>query len=194
MDSGGPLTTGEVAGLCHVSQVTVFRWIKRGLLSAYCTPGGHYRIQCAHLVEFLERQNMPVPETLDGKSHAGKRVLLVDDDPAVLETLKRVLSTRNGLVLEEAAGGLEACLKIGAGKPDLVVLNHAMPEHDGFEVVREVRSNPETRACKILMLSGYGSEENRERALALGANAFLEKPIEGPELLTSVNSLLGEDA
>ena len=59
-----PLTTGEAAKYCHVSQATIVNWIKLGKLSAYSTPGGHYRILLTDFLLFLERHGMPVDPRL----------------------------------------------------------------------------------------------------------------------------------
>jgi excisionase family DNA binding protein len=190
MDLNGPLTTGDVASFCHVSHVTVFRWIKRGFLKAYSTPGGHYRIRTDDLVKFLDRQGMPVPEELMTGPSNGRSVLLVDDDPGVLEILKRILKSVDGLDLDVAQGGYEACIKIGAKKPDLIIVDLFMPGFDGFSVIREIRANPETAAAKILVLSGFGTDQNRAKALEFGADLFMEKPVRGPDLLESVRNLL----
>jgi excisionase family DNA binding protein len=190
MEKGGPLTTGDVASYCHVSHVTVFRWIKRGILKAYSTPGGHYRIRCDDLVDFLEHQGMPVSPELQDNGSSTRSVLLVDDDPQVLEVLGRILSTEGSLALDTASGGYEACIKIGAGKPDLIVVDLFMPGFDGFSVIREVRANPDTSDCKILVLSGFGSEENRTRALEFGADHFLDKPVDAAALVECVKGLL----
>jgi excisionase family DNA binding protein len=190
MDTNGPLTTGDVASLCHVSHVTVFRWIKKGLLKAYSTPGGHYRVRCPDLVEFLKDQEMPVPDDLGGNGALTRSVLLVDDDPQVLEILERILSEEDGLALDVANGGYEACIKIGSRKPELIIVDLLMPGFDGFSVIREVRANPETADARILVLSGFGTEENRTKAMDLGADEFLEKPINGTSLLDRVRALL----
>jgi len=190
MEHNGPLTTGDVASFCHVSHVTVFRWIKKGFLNAYSTPGGHYRVRADDLVKFLDRQGMPVPEDLKGNGPLGRSVLLVDDDPDVLDILKKILSTEDGLDLDVAQGGYEACIKIGAKKPDLIIVDLFMPGFDGFSVIREIRANPDTAGAKILVLSGFGTESNRAQALEFGADQFLEKPVQAPVLLESVRNLL----
>jgi excisionase family DNA binding protein len=191
MEKGGPLTTGDVASYCHVSHVTVFRWIKRGILKAYSTPGGHYRVSCHDLVEFLEKQGMPVSPELQQADPTKRSVLLVDDDPNVLDILRRILEKDNGLDLAVASGGYEACIKIGAKKPDLIIVDLVMPDFDGFSVIREVRANPETNGSKILALSGFGTEENRTKALEFGADQFVEKPVEAGVLVEVVKNLLG---
>ncbi len=189
MASDEPLTTGDVAGLCHVSHVTVFRWIKRGLLRAYSTPGGHYRVQKPDFLEFLREQRMPVPETIVNTKW---RILVVDDDRTVLEMLSRALSSSpSRYSVDLALNGYEACIKIGDKKPDLIILDLIMPGLDGFEVMKVVRSNPETANCRILVLSGFMSEENMKKAMNHGADMFLNKPVAMDVLMGTIGELIG---
>jgi excisionase family DNA binding protein len=60
-----PLTTGQAAGYCNVSQATIINWIKKGSLKAYTTPGGHHRIPLPDFVAFLERYSIPVDPILE---------------------------------------------------------------------------------------------------------------------------------
>jgi len=190
MASDEPLTTGEIAGLCHVSHVTVFRWIKRSILSAYSTPGGHYRVTRENFLSFLKYQGMPVPESMQEAS--GHRVLVVDDDSDILDVVTRALNNRNGAYKVECAhSGYEACIKIGDMKPNLIILDLIMPGVDGFEVMKVVRGHPETASCRILVLSGYTSDENVRRAKDNGADVFLNKPVEVDVLMGKIGELLG---
>jgi len=65
------LTTGDVARYCHVTPSTVSRWIKKGYLRAYATPGGHYRILLGEFRAFLERNSMPINEAFFSEVHEG---------------------------------------------------------------------------------------------------------------------------
>jgi excisionase family DNA binding protein len=189
MASDEPLTTGDVAGLCHVSHVTVFRWIKRGLLKAYSTPGGHYRIHRENFLRFLEEQEMPVPESF--RNSGPCNVLVVDDDKAVLDVVHRALTLSEAKYrVDRASSGYEACIKIGDKKPHLIILDLIMPGVDGFEVMKVVRSNPETSNCRILVLSGFSSQENIRKAKKNGADMFLNKPIDVEVLLGKIGELL----
>ncbi|MHC5019765.1 MAG: response regulator [Planctomycetota bacterium] len=188
----GPLTTGEIAAKCHVSSVTVFRWIKTGLLKAYSTPGGHYRVERKEFLAFLRRQGMPVPpDMLEEEPRGTFRILIVDDEPAVLDLVKRALDGDGPYEIETAQGGYEACIKIGARRPDLVILDIVMPGVNGFEVCREIKQNPETSNCRILVLTGYPDESNIKRILEYGADRWLRKPLEIGDLREEVASLLG---
>lgn len=184
-----PLTTGEIASLCHVSHVTVFRWIKRGILPAYTTPGGHYRVPGRDFLLFLEEQGMPVPASM--RTASVTNILVVDDDSTVLDTVSRALNHGNqAFHVERARNGYEACIKIGDMKPHLIILDLIMPGVDGFEVMKVVRSHPEMSHCRILVLSGYASDDNLRRARENGADEFLHKPVEMDVLLGKINEML----
>ncbi len=188
MASDEPLTTGEIADLCHVSHVTVFRWIKRGLLKAYSTPGGHYRVQKPQFLSFLKEQEMPVPANLGNSQSC---ILIVDDDKAILDIVSRaVLESFSDCRVDMALNGYEACIKIGDRKPDLIILDLIMPGMDGFEVLKTVRSNPETSGCRILVLSGYMNEESMRKAMDNGADMFLNKPVDLEALVGTIGELL----
>jgi excisionase family DNA binding protein len=187
-----PLTTGEIAAKCHVSSVTVFRWIKTALLKAYSTPGGHYRVERKEFLAFLRRQGMPLPpDLLEDEPRGRYRLLVVDDEPSVLDLVSRALDGDGPYEIETASGGYEACIKVGVRKPDLVILDIVMPGVNGFEVCREIKQNAETAGCRVLVLTGYPDEANIKRILEYGADRWLRKPLDIGDLREEVASLLG---
>lgn len=185
------LTTGEIADYCQVSRVTVFQWIKKHQIPAFSTPGGHYRVKLSDFRRFLEEYHMPVDLTFFDQYK--ERILVVDDDPQVVEFITRALNGERAQhrVVETAADGFEAGLKIASFDPHLVVLDLMMPGLDGFKVCEQVKSDPETQHIKVLIVTGFGSEENIERAIQLGADAYLLKPLSVDQLQERVNELLG---
>ena len=84
---------------------------------------------------------------------------------------------------------VEAGLKIASFKPQLVVLDLMMPGLNGFKVCEQVKSDPETQDIKVLVVTGYASEENISRALELGADGYLVKPLDTEELQDRVREL-----
>ena len=118
-------------------------------------------------------------------------VLVADDDPRVGEVVERFLSAAEFQV-ELVSDGLEAMERVSSLKPDLLVLDLAMPRMDGYEVLRQLRSDPATRDLPVLVLSGW-EEARAERALTLGANEFLTKPFSGKVLADVVKRLLNMD-
>jgi excisionase family DNA binding protein len=184
-DRGLYLTTGRVARACGVSLVTVKKWIRQGKLGAFQTPGGHYRVTEGEFRRFSRAYGFG-EEPVEGP-----RVLVVDDDPALAETLVEALrGLRASPKLEVALDGYEGLLKVGTFRPHLLVLDLRMPGTDGFEVCRRIRSDPATRATRILAITAYPEDDARERALGCGADAFLQKPFPLKQLKTQVRRLL----
>ena len=185
-----PLTTGEVARYCHVTHAGVLKWIKNGKLKAYSTPGGHYRILRGDFKDFLLRYNMPIDETIFSDSR--KKILVVDDEPTIVDVIVQTLKKDNATYDFASAGdGYEAGLLVATFKPDLIILDIIMPKLDGFAVCHQIKSNPETKGIKILGITGFPEEGNIERMLASGADHCLAKPLKLEELKFHVKRLLG---
>jgi len=118
------------------------------------------------------------------------RVLLVDDHPLVRAGIRRVLETRAGLtVVGEAPNGLEALRLIEASRPDVVVLDLAMPELDGLELLQRLRDR--SGSLRILVLTMHAQREYIRRAIQAGADGYLLKESAVQELLAAIESVLG---
>ncbi|WOC11534.1 response regulator transcription factor [Gordonia sp. MP11Mi] len=115
------------------------------------------------------------------------RILVVDDDRAVRESLRRSL-TFNGYTVDTAGDGLEALEKVIAARPDLLVLDVMMPRLDGLEVCRRLRSAGDD--LPILVLTARDSVSERVSGLDAGADDYLPKPFALEELLARLRSLL----
>src|SRR5438105_3853652 len=133
----------EVGSLLQANPSTVIRWIDSGQLRAYRTPGGHRRVRERDLVAFLRQFDMPIPAELGATFQP--RFLVVDDDPKFLKAIKRgVGKLFPGSEIDTSSNGIEALLKIGTSKPDVMVLDIYMPDLDGVEVCKKIKANPET--------------------------------------------------
>lgn len=189
--ASAPLKVGEAARHCRVSRFTVLKWVRDGKLRAFTTPGGHHRIERSDLIRFLEEYGFPIPEGLTRASL--HRVLLVDDEVAVTDFLRRALTADGEAKYDIIAtqSGYEACILVGEKTPDLVVLDLKMPGIDGIEVCRRIRSNPASSTTRIIAVTGYPSEENVEAILNAGAQVCLPKPLDLPRFLETVHHILG---
>ena len=118
-----------------------------------------------------------------------KRVLVVDDEPNIVMSL-RYLMEREGFEVEVAPDGSTA-LEILAQRPaDLVLLDVMLPDLDGYEVCQRIRTNPAWQGTRIIMLTAKGREIERDKGLALGADAYVTKPFSTRELVAQVKQML----
>jgi two-component system response regulator MprA len=115
------------------------------------------------------------------------RILVVDDDRAVRQSLRRSL-TFNGYEVDLAADGVEALERVAECPPQLVVLDVMMPRMSGLETCRALRAGGLT--APILMLTARDSASDRANGLAAGANDYLPKPFSLADLLGHIRALL----
>lgn len=118
------------------------------------------------------------------------RVLVVDDDPGIIQVVRFALD-KGGFRVASAADGLEAIARIESWRPDLVVLDINMPEIDGLEVCRRVRR---TSSLPIVFLSSSDEEVDRILGLELGGDDYVTKPFSPRELVARVRAVLRRSA
>ena len=106
----------------------------------------------------------------------GKRVLVADDNPAGRELVRESLAEHVSSIIE-AADGQEALEKIRETQPDLVLLDIQMPGMDGYAVLREIRSDPTLEGLRVVALTAFAMQGDRERALEAGFDDYLSKPV-----------------
>ncbi len=167
--------------LLQINPSSVVKWVNEGLLPAYRTPGGHRRIRRADLVSFLRGNGMFIPPELGG---GVTRVLMVDDDVRLLSAFARAMRAHaDRIELEVVQSGIEALVKVGAAKPDVLIIDIHMPEVDGFEVCRRLKEKPETEHIDVLMMTGKPKSGLEEHAREVGARALLIKPLLASQLV-----------
>ena len=120
-----------------------------------------------------------------------KRVLVADDNPVSRELIREILENDDCEVIE-AGDGREALEKVREHRPDLALLDIQMPVMDGNAVVRELRADPQLSKLPVVALTAYAMQGDRERALALGFNSYITKPIDIPAFRAEVAALLGK--
>jgi excisionase family DNA binding protein len=181
MDSEAVLSVNKASQYCKVSPQTIVNWINIGMLKAYRTAGGHRRIVKADLDEFLERYNMPAfgsSSFTSGKERTGARkILVVDDDPVIVETITAALEEDpHKYEVLSAADGFEAGIQVSRFNPDLVILDLRMPNINGYEVCRALKKSSYTNHVKIIILSAFLDDESTLKLLKSGADLCLSKP------------------
>jgi len=121
--------------------------------------------------------------------NANSRILVVDDQPANVKLLEQLL-TLSGYEVSTAISGAEALAKVVADRPDLVLLDVLMPGMSGYDVCRAIRSDPATELLPVVMVTALDPTEERLKGIEAGADDFLSKPINQPEILARLRSLL----
>ena len=116
------------------------------------------------------------------------RILIVEDESNILEALSYILS-REGWDVRGHGKGSSALEEVARVVPDILVLDVMLPGRSGFDILRDLRSRPDTAQLPVLMLTAKGQAKDRDHAIALGANAFLTKPFANAELLEVIGSM-----
>ena len=168
-------TTGEVAQICKVSQQTVIRCFDSGRLQGFRVPGSRFRrIPRDSLVAFMKSNQIPLDKLETGR----KRVLVVDDDEAVVEMFTEQL-TRQGLFdVKTARTGYDAGILTEQFRPDVLLLDFKLPDINGNIVCRTIRGNPNYEHMHIMVISGVADPDEVEELLAAGADEFIRKPFD----------------
>lgn len=115
-------------------------------------------------------------------------ILVVDDEPVNVELLEAYLHSEHEVIT--AFNGFEAIEKAQAKKPDLILLDIMMPDINGFEVCKILKSSKDTEHIPIIMVTALSNRDDRARAIEVGTDDFLSKPVDRLSLKTRVSSLL----
>jgi excisionase family DNA binding protein len=177
-------TTHEVSRLLQVNPRSVINWIKQNLLPSYRTPGGHRRIRREDFLVFVRKHDMPTPAALIQDKFA---VLIVDDDQTIVELIRTFLLGQGSYEVHSAADGISGLIEVGRIKPDLLILNLAIPGVDGIDVCRRIKSDS---ANKTTIIAVSDSSKYEKPSLQSGADAFLLKPFDLEKLHTETKRLL----
>jgi len=127
---------------------------------------------------------------MGGVPDMGKRVLLIEDEPNIIQAISFILS-RYGWRVDTHADGATAVAEVARRAPDVVILDVMLPNRSGFDVLQDLRANPDTEALPVLMLTARGQKRDRELAERYGASEFMTKPFSNAEVLDTVRALSG---
>ncbi len=123
----------------------------------------------------------------------GIRALVVDDSLQLRRSVMFALQKLEGCTCVEAADGAEGLRKLQEGDFDIVLTDINMPVLDGLKLVAHIRSDPARARLPIVMITTESAEADRNRALKLGANAYLVKPVQAQVVLDTVKRLLARE-
>jgi two-component system, chemotaxis family, chemotaxis protein CheY len=116
--------------------------------------------------------------------------LVVEDSPMMRQLIVLALSRVKSLHVTEADDGVDGLRKLATGKFDIVLTDINMPIMDGLKLVKRIRTDATHKEVPIIVITTEGSKEDRQRALQLGANAYITKPIQAPQVIAKVKELL----
>ena len=118
------------------------------------------------------------------------RVLVVDDSPTMRQLIVFALKRIAGLQIDEAGDGVAALKKLSADSYDLLLTDINMPIMDGLKLVSLVRNDPQYKSLPVIVITTEGAQLDRERAIALGANEYITKPIQTARIIEVTRQLL----
>ncbi len=116
--------------------------------------------------------------------------LVVEDSPMMRQLLVFALARIKQLRVTEADDGVDGLRKLSSHKFDIILTDINMPIMDGLKLVKRVRTDPVHKDTPIIVITTEAAEEDRQRALQLGANAYITKPIQAPQVIQKVRELL----
>ena len=119
-----------------------------------------------------------------------RRILIVEDSPTMRQLLRFALRRLPDVEVVEAADGMDGLRKLSADPYDLALVDINMPVMDGLKLIHLIREEESLRAMPIIVITTEGAEEDRARALALGADEYLTKPVQAANVLRVVKGLL----
>jgi two-component system chemotaxis response regulator CheY len=122
-----------------------------------------------------------------------QRILIVEDSPTMRQLLVFALRRLAGVDIVEAQDGMDGLRKLSSDHFDLALIDINMPVMDGLKLIGLMRGEDELREVPVVVITTEGAEQDRERALRLGANEYLTKPIQANRVLAVVRSLLKRD-
>ncbi|GBD99137.1 hypothetical protein BMS3Abin07_01169 [bacterium BMS3Abin07] len=117
-------------------------------------------------------------------------ILVVEDSPTMRQLISFAMKRIHGSKVIEATDGVDALKKLSSEKVDLILADINMPVMDGLKLVSLVRGNNDYKDIPIIIITTEGAEEDRKRALAIGANDYLPKPIQTQELIKIVKNYI----
>lgn len=180
-------TTGEAAVICNVSQQTIIRCFDSGRLNGFRVPGSRFRrIPRAELIRFMRNNDIPLDPLKEGR----QRVLVVDDDPSIVELFTDVFKRDGRFEIKTAATGYDAGLLTESFRPDLVILDYMLPDINGNIVCQRIHENDDLLGTKVIIVSGVVNQNEIDNLLQAGADEFIKKPFNIGDLMTRVAALL----
>lgn len=182
-------TVHTASKYCRVTPRTIINWIEAGHIPCYKTVGGHRRMKRTDVIAFMKKHGIPTPEMDTSKR---RRILVVDDDPTVIENISMSLTGEDlNYEIESANNCFEAGLKVQSFKPDAVILDIMMPGISETRVCRQIKTNPDTKDTKVIVLSNYLDQGIFDRMENSGEGICFCNPVDLSRIKEGLDFILG---
>ena len=182
-------STGEVARICGLSLQTIIRCFDAGQISGFRVPGSRFRrIPRDNLIAFMRANNIPLDSLLTVK----RKIMIVDDDEELAHMLSDHLQATGAYEIRLATTGFDAGVITQKFRPDLMLLDVMLPDINGREVCKSVKSDPDTNRTKIIVISGLIEEDTISDLYDVGADDYIRKPFDLEDLSNKVKEYLSE--
>jgi len=183
-------TTGDIGRIFGVSRISAYKWVVSGKIKSFKIPGGRYKIARRDLVDFIKKSGLD-SRIAGGIQQDDVKILVVDDQKLIVQTVRDYMETAHpGWHISSASDGFEAGRMLSRVNPDLVILDLFLPGINGFNLCRNIKNDPNTRDVKIIVITGYPTQENISKARESGADAVLPKPFEMDKLEKLIKKFL----
>lgn len=123
----------------------------------------------------------------------GRRIVVVEDEPNIIEAISFILG-RAGWKVTAHANGETAVAAIRRIRPAAVLLDVMLPGRSGYDILRDLRADPDLAALPVLMLTARGQKKDRALAEGLGVTRFMTKPFSNSDLLAALSEIAGDDS
>jgi PleD family two-component response regulator len=182
------LSQEDVANLLMISPIEVCQWLQKGMLHAKNLDGeSHFDLQ--DVEQFARNYRLSI--TTPDRGHL--RILVVDDDVYHARRLVQLFNTLSETVKAMAVHtAFDAGRKMHSFRPDVVLLDLQLPRHDGLEICRQIKSDPATRDVRIITMSEESEHDLKQRAMMVGAEACLAKPLDNKALFDTIGLMLSK--
>ena len=177
------LTTGEVAKVCNVASRTVSKWFDSGQLEGYRIPGSKdRRIPVDKLIKFMKAHGIP----MDGLMSGNTRVLIVDSDPEILETLQTILSEKTSYEVQTATTYFSAGYECERFRPHVVLIDIHMNDGDAGKISRFVQNSDDLQMTKMIAMSNKLTDGQAAHMTQSGFDGTLRKPFSVRQVIDAI--------
>ena len=179
------LTTGEVAKICKVASRTVSKWFDTGVLKGYRIPGSRdRRIPTSELIRFMKAHSMPIDGLMSGRT----RVLLVDGEREVIDTLAKILTEQTNYEVRTANTGFSAGMEAERFKPHVMLMDIHLGDGDAKQVAEMVRKSEHLQFTRIIAMSSKLTDGQVHGLRAQGFDSFLKKPFQVRQVVEAIET------